>query len=109
MTWRTNHPGGEMTCDAPGCKRVRRNYCSPSERDEWVAFQGGDDVLDLCPEHRNGRESSPRWLTQQPRRALPGGRAMNITPKSWEYAGLALTGIQNYAITTVTSSINLEE
>ena len=66
MTWRPNHPGGEMTCDAPGCERVRLNYCSPSVRDEWVAFQGSQRVLDMCPEHRNGRESSLQWLTQQP-------------------------------------------
>ena len=28
---------------------------------------------------------------------------MNITPKSWEYAGLALAGIQKYALTTALS------
>lgn len=53
MTWTEAHPGGIMTCDAPGCTRTRRNYCPPAEREQWLAFQEGDWVKDLCPIHRD--------------------------------------------------------
>ena len=70
MTWHEEHPGGIIACDAPGCTRTRRNYCSPTERELWVAYQRGNVVLDLCPAHRGARSSSPEWLTN-PRKAQP--------------------------------------
>lgn len=51
MTWAEDHPGGVITCDAPGCTRTRRAYCAPSEREQWEARDTGYRVTDLCPTH----------------------------------------------------------
>lgn len=63
MTWYPDHPGGIMKCDAPGCTRKRRNYCTPTEREKWAAFQVGNAVIDLCPAHKSDTKSVPAWLT----------------------------------------------
>lgn len=63
MSLHHDHPGGIIACDATACTRTRRNYCPPAERDDWVAFQEGNAVLDLCPVHRGDRQSEPQWLT----------------------------------------------
>ena len=57
MTWRPEHPGGRIQCDAPGCTRTRRNYCPPTESEQWSAHQVGTTVHDLCPEHRERKRA----------------------------------------------------
>lgn len=56
MTWHPSHPGGVITCDHPGCTRERRNYCTPTERDQWQAVHVGGPLdghtRDYCPEHK---------------------------------------------------------
>lgn len=53
MSWRPNHPGGELLCDAGGCQRKRRVYCSPQEADTWTGVQLGPlgPTRDFCPAH----------------------------------------------------------
>ena len=51
MTWHPSHPGGMVTCDADGCTRTRRMYCTPTERDGWKAELIRTTVRDRCPNH----------------------------------------------------------
>lgn len=52
MTWRPSHPGGLAVCDAEGCERERRIYCSPEVYEKWATVTVGRTVRDYCPTHK---------------------------------------------------------